>query len=333
MPPSVGAGGRYAIIQVSSKPESQGSVGIGSAVNIPVFLTVAGSNLTHTGEITGLSTADPSASQSIITLISFRNTGNHHFKVRGEAIISDSTGKPLKTVYIGASGNSILPAMTRQLTAEFIPDLPLSPGTYYVDARVMLEDGVVLARSRGSFEIKAGYTPPPPPAGIVCRPSSAATLKTSDGSILVSFPRGTVVSEAHINLRNCPPDQLPPPPPGAAFSTPSFRLEGINGLLIKPATITVRYSPSGPAVNDTDASRAVLGRWDETVGDWVILKTRFDQKTSTLNAATNQFGIFAVMVKESRSGYAAWAYFAVIMGVFTLCLVISFIILKIKRRV
>ena len=49
IPEDVGAGGRYAVINVHSQPTGQGQIGIVSAINIPIYLTIKGSQVLHTG--------------------------------------------------------------------------------------------------------------------------------------------------------------------------------------------------------------------------------------------------------------------------------------------
>ena len=120
VPEVVGDGGRYALIHIQSAAVGQGSVGIGSAVNVLVYLTIAGSKIVHKGEIDGISVTEPLDGKSIDILTAFNNTGNHHFKVRGEIAVSDSSGKTLDTIHLDTPGNSIIPAMTRQLKAIFV---------------------------------------------------------------------------------------------------------------------------------------------------------------------------------------------------------------------
>ena len=142
----------------------------------------------------------------------------------------------------------------------------------------MLEDGTILDEDTGTFEIKSPYIPPPPPVEISLSPSAPATLKTADGRVIVSFPSGAVVSEARVALRNYPLDQLPSPPAGFTLAATAFRLEGVNGLLARQATVNVEYSPSDLLVAHNDVSTLVLGRWDEIQGRWFVLRTRLDKE-------------------------------------------------------
>jgi hypothetical protein len=332
MPEDTGDGGRYAVIHIQTNTDGQGSVGISNAVNIPVYLTIAGSKIVHEGEISGISISEPSNGEPIDVLTVFKNTGNHHYKIRGEVIISDASGKTLDTIHLDITGNSIIPAMCRQLRATFVPEGNLSTGTYLVKSRVLTEEGTVLDESTSQFEIKTAYSPPPPPAEINITPSAAATLKTVDGRIVVTLPRGAVISEGRVCLRGYPLDQLPAPPAGFKLGTTSFRLEGVNGLLARQAFVEVKYSPSDLYIAHDEASRLVLGRWDEAQKRWSLLRTRLDKRTLTLSANTNQLGIWTIMVSESQPSSIPWLYLFKVAGVAIVCMTTIFVLSKNRRR-
>ena len=331
VPQTVGEGGKYALINIQTKGSGQSTVGVSSAVNIPVYLTVANSHLVHTGRIAKILVIEPDSGKPIDVTTSFQNTGNHHFKVRGEVAIVDPGGRILDTIHYTPTGPSIIPGMTRILKVTFIPQGQLPVGQYSVKSKVTLEDGNVIDEATSEFEVKEAYVPPPPPAEITLKPTIAGLLATGDGRISVSFPKGAVISEANIALRSCPPQQLPTPPASLKLAATSFRLEGLNGLLAKSSTVQVRYTQADLQTAESDASKLVLARWDESSDTWVILRTSVDKQATTLTAVTNQLGTWAVMAKGSRPTAAPWTQIGMVAGIAAVCLVVVFAVSK-KRR-
>jgi hypothetical protein len=338
VPADTANGGMYAIIYIhQQKPTGSGSTGTISAFNIPVLITVKDSNLTHTAKISNVGTSSISSGKPVDILTTFQNTGNHHFKVKGEVTVTDCTGKILDTLYESLTPSSIIPTMSRQLKATFVPDGELPLGTYSLKSKIMLEDGTILDEATGSFEVKAPYVPPPPPASVNLKPSSAATLQTDDGRIIINFPQGAVLGEARVSLQSYPPEQLPSPPTGLTAATTCFRVDGLNGLLTKEAKMTVKYSSADLQKAGGDASKLQLARWDEVSNQWTVLKTSVDKPTMTLTASTNQFSLWAVMVGTpaspatgSPASPANWTLFAVIGGAVVVVIVV--ILLFIRKR-
>jgi len=127
IPQDVGAGGRYALIDIRSQPIGEGSVGVITAVAVPIALTIKGSELIHEGKITEVSTSDATSGQPVDIFTTFQNTGNHHFKIKGEVTVSDASGETLDTISLPLTASSVMPTLLRQLKATFIPqgELPL----------------------------------------------------------------------------------------------------------------------------------------------------------------------------------------------------------------
>ncbi|MFY9813662.1 MAG: hypothetical protein WCF70_10810 [Dehalococcoidales bacterium] len=179
IPQDVGAGGRYAMIQIATLPPAGGSVSIASAVNVPIVLTVTGSQLVQTGKITALTTSQPVSGQPLDIFTTLQNTGNHHFKFKNEVTVSDSKGKVLGTIDTPLTSSSIVPAMSMQIEASFIPQSKLPSGIYSVASKVMLDDGTVLDTASSSFTVGASGLAPvstTTPAKIT---SSVSTTGTS----------------------------------------------------------------------------------------------------------------------------------------------------------
>ncbi len=332
VPQDIGAGGRYAIINIQTGP-SGGQVGIITAVNVSVALTIKGSQLTHTGKITGLSAGDVASGKPVDILTGFQSTGNHHFRVKGEVTVRNAQGQSLDTIAIPLTSSSVLPGMSRELKAAFIPEGELAPGSYAISSRVMLEDGSLLDEASSTFQVKTAYMPPPAVGNIKLMPSSASTLKTEDGGISISFPQGAAVVPVDVSLRDYPAEQLPGPPPGIKLTTTCFRVDGLTGLLAREATVAVKYTSADLAEAGGNAARLRLARWDEANTRWTVLKTRVDEGTMMLSASSNQMSIWAVVVAAPSAAGAGWVTGMVIAaGVIVLAAVGVFLAGRRRRR-
>jgi hypothetical protein len=181
VPQNIGAGGRYAIIHIATLPTSGSGVNILSAIDVPVVLTVTGSQLIHTGKITDLSISEPVNGQPINILTTFQNTGNHHFKVKGEVTISDPNGKTMDTISSPLGISSIVPTMSVQSKCIFTPTTALKPGIYAVQSKVFADDGVVLDIATGSFTVGAsGIAPVSSPSPVpTAKPALTTTIPAS----------------------------------------------------------------------------------------------------------------------------------------------------------
>ena len=296
IPTDVGNGGRYAILRFSTAPTGEGTVGIVSAIVLPVRFTISGSQLTHTGKITNISAGDVISGKPVDITTTFQNTGNHHFKFKEAVTVSNAAGETLDTINTALSPSYVIPSLSEDLSATYIPKGELAPGTYTVKSTVMLDDGTVLDTSTGSFTVAQPYVPPPSPVNMTLTPGSAAVLETADKSISISFPKGAVTGQVDVTLQNYPMAQLPAPPANYTVATTSFRVDGLTGLLAQNATVTVKYSGADLDKAAGTASRLKLARWDEDIGQWTILKTTIDKSAMTLTAQTNRFSIWAVLV-------------------------------------
>lgn len=330
IPGNATAGGRYAVIYVHTQPTGGGQVGIISAINVPVYLTIKDSQLIYEGKIIELSTSEAVSGEPVEILTMFQNTGNYYFKVKGEVTIKDTQGQILETISIPVTASAAVPGITRKLKATFIPQGELPLGNYSVQSRVMLEDGTLLDEASGSFEVKEPYIPPPPAASITLYPNSAATLATADGRISIAFPQGSVTSEVVVSIQSYSPSQLPTPQSGIKLGTTCFRVDGLTGLLLKSATITVKYSSADLDVAGGDASKLELARWDEANSEWSVLKTKVNAEAMTLSTSTNQLSIWAVVVGPASGTMNLWLIVGGAAGVLVIVLLVYF--LAVRRR-
>ena len=155
IPEQPGAGGRYALIEIKTQPADSSGIGIVSAFNIPVYLTLKGSDLIHEGEIIALRTGEAMHGSPVDIVTSFKNTGNHHFKVNNEVTIYDTGGKLQQTILTGLTASSVVPGGIRDLKIQYVPDMP---GNYLVKSKVVREDGTVVATSQTTLSVAVNLT-------------------------------------------------------------------------------------------------------------------------------------------------------------------------------
>ena len=153
VPKDAGDGGRYALVTFKSAPLGNKSVGVLAEIQVPVALTISGSKLVKTGEITSLKIDEPTlAKEQNLTLI-FKNTGNIHYRTITEAVLKDKDGK-VQANATSRSGSSINPSTSRLAKLILTPASVLKPGAYVVNAQVKLDDGTLLVTKEVKFEIK-----------------------------------------------------------------------------------------------------------------------------------------------------------------------------------
>jgi len=334
IPANAGDGGRYAVIYIHNQPVGSGQVGIVSAINVPVYLTIQGSQLIQTGKITGLPTTKVLSGESVDISTEFQNTGNIDYKVKGVVTIQDANGNVVDTITTPVTSSAVIPRVTRQLDATFIPDGNLPLGTYSVQSVVMQDDGTILDRSTGTFEVDAPYVPPPPAASISLNPDSAATLTTNDGRISLAFPKNSITSQATVSIQSYSPSQLPTPQTGITLGTTCFQVTGLTGLLVNKATVTVKYSSADLTNTKGNAAKLELARWDEGQSEWTVLKTKVNTQAMTLTADTNQFSIWAVVVNSApASAINLWLIIGVAAAaMIIIALVVYFFVIK-RRKI
>jgi len=153
VPTDVGSGGRYAVINVHTVSGNNGSLSFGAGFDIPIRLTINGSELLHTGEIQNLSLAKPvTAKEQNISFI-FKNTGNHHYKIQSDAIVMDKDGNVAANATEPNPGASIIPDASRLIEFNIRPKDTLKPGDYSANVTVKTTDGTFLATKEIKFQL------------------------------------------------------------------------------------------------------------------------------------------------------------------------------------
>jgi hypothetical protein len=344
VPQDVGNGGRYALIDITTQPAA-GTTGIGilTQVEVPVYLTITGSQITQTGKITGLTTSTITSGQPIDITTDFENTGNHHYKVEDQVTVKNAKSKILDTMSIPLTTSSILPGMTRQLETTLNTTSSLAVGTYTIDSKVMLDGGTLLDETTSTFVVTAEYMPPAPSTTSTVAnqpltatsanlsPSTATTLQSSDGTISVVFPQGAAVVPVEVSLQSYS-NQLPALPVGLAAASSYFQVSGLTGLLAKNATVTVKYSADELSKANGNASSLKLLRFDSATNQWIVLTTKANTTAMTINASSDQMGVWAVTVSSTASSGINWIMIGIIIAAVIIIAAIVTIFLLTRRR-
>jgi hypothetical protein len=325
----------FAVIHISTPPvaDSGSNLAISTAVNVPVYLTIKGSQLNQTGTVTGITSGTITNGQPINITTTFQNTGNTYFKIEGQTTITNDQGVTLDTIPMPLTSSSIIPGMSRNLDAIFTPSGSLAPGTYTIRSVVMTLDSILLDKSDGTFTIKAPYKPPPALGTVSLAPSGASTLKTTTGNISIYFPIGAAAIPVDISLNNITAAQLPVAPDGYGFTGTYFQINGLTGLLAKNAAVTVQYTADDLSKAGGKDSSLVLTRWDPGTNKWVVLKTKTNAKTMTLSAASKQLGIMAVAASLLPSSGIKWIIIGPIIAVVIIVVIVGILLITRRKRV
>ena len=315
VPQNAGDGQRFAMINIQTQATPGNGVNTISAVNVPIYLTITGSQMINTGKITGITTGDITNSQPIDIKTEFQNTGNYHFKVEGEVVVTNDQGVTLETVPIPLTTSNILPGVSRDIEAVFTPSGSLAPGTYTISSKIMLADGTLLDQSTSTFTVQKPYVPPPALGNVSLAPSGASTLKNTDGTISIYFPTGAAAIPVDISLNNIAAVQLPVAPTGFTLTGSSFQVNGLTGLLAKDATVTLKYTADDLSKANGKASSLNLMRWDVGSNQWVVLQTKVNASAMTLTATSKQMGIWAVASGIVKSSGINWTIIGIPIAV------------------
>ena len=329
VPQDVGAGQRFAMINIQTQATPGNGINTISAVNVPVYLTISGSQMIDTGKISSLTTGNITTGQPITVTTNFENTGNEHFKIEGQITITNASGTIIDTIGIPETTSNVMPGLTRQIVTPVTAAGTLSPGTYTVQSQIMLDDGTALDQSTTTFTVSAPYVPPPSIGTIKLDPSSASTVKNADGTVSVNFPQGAAVVPVEVSVQPNP-NQLAAFPKGFTAASTTFEVNGLTGLLAKEATITVKYSSDDLSATGGNASKLKLMLWNQGTSQWVALTTKVNTTAQTLSATSNEMGIFAVAVGASSSGIN-WMIIGIIAVIVIIIAVVVFLLMSRRK--
>jgi len=324
VPGNVGAGGRYAVILIHPAAPGTGQASVATAVLVPVMLTVEGTDLSETGEITGVAVGEVIARKPIIVSTTLKNTGNHHYYgAINQLLVRDAAGRQAGSAKTDPFIRAMIPGQSVRFDTPLTAGLPA--GTYTVVSRMTLEDGTLLDEESTTLTVKEEYIPPFEAAIVKVVPDRETVLRTPGGEIVITFPAGAVLADARVTVSPYT-DTLAALPSGSKAGTTVFSVDGLTGILARPATIVVQYSPADLQAAGGDATTLSIARWDRSELKWILIPTTVDKMAMSLTATTDRFGIMAVMggqVQETGTsgGLLPGPHPAVLFGALAICAV------------
>lgn len=156
IPSNVGSGGRYAIIYIHTVPSPGGTtVAVATAIAARVLLTIEGSELIKSGEISQIELSEAESGQPLEIRVIVENDGNSHYKISAQGEIKDGADKVVAISLPVTPGFPIIPACSQEITIPFL-DLDwetLPAGRYQVEIEVTSEDGTPIDTGTASFEL------------------------------------------------------------------------------------------------------------------------------------------------------------------------------------
>lgn len=128
------------------------------AIDVPIVLTIAGTQLDRYGEITSVNFAmPPTATEQDLSII-FQNTGNYHYRAMAKSILKDASGNIITEASTPVTFSSIVPPYSRKFDLSLKQSIALSPGNYTIISIVGLDDGTLLSSKETKFSIAQSGT-------------------------------------------------------------------------------------------------------------------------------------------------------------------------------
>ena len=287
IPAGISDGARYAMLHIYTLPLGEGEMGYVLAAEIPIILTISGSNKSMTGEITDLTTAgNVSAGEPIQVSTILRNTGNYYYKARNEVSLRDEQGNPAANAYTLLSEVEIIPTYSREFMGSLVPlnqKDGLPPGNYSLTSKAMLPDGTVLDTKTISFELGETYKyPTDNGTSSLCsrmdESSSSTRVFTNEvpscidsldkAGLKVCFSgtgtvSGKVIAGKYADVPPVPVFFYAPQREGGTGNMPiRFVLVRVDGFDSGNALVTVSYTNA--EVRDFNEKSLMLAYWDGT---------------------------------------------------------------------
>ncbi|MEE8442560.1 MAG: hypothetical protein V3S37_02320 [Dehalococcoidia bacterium] len=149
-------------------------------------------------------------------------------------------------------------------------------------------------------------TPVSAPTGggvVIIQPSTGASVSTEDGNIGVTIPSTANATTFQLAIDPSPAD-VPEPPAGTvilqAFALNAYDADGtlVSLQLIKPVTITVKYTADDLAAANGNAANLKVLRYDAITQSWNPLFTTPNLAAMTLTATVQHLSMFATASVE-----------------------------------
>ena len=151
IPENLSAGTRYAIIYIHNQPDDKGPIAFASAVVVPVVITIPGSPIQTSGDITDITVKEAVPGEPLEVVTTFQNTGNYHFKASNTVTVYDESGQAIATASAPLTANSIIPLFSYEFNISVEPGL--LEGTYQMISEVVANGGTMLNSETKSFHV------------------------------------------------------------------------------------------------------------------------------------------------------------------------------------
>jgi hypothetical protein len=156
IPEGIGDGGRYALVNIHSNALSslvpENNTPIAVSIDVPVLITIYGSNLENKAEISRVDLGTPASTGARSVAVLLTNTGNYHYKALAKSVLANATtNEVLGFATTSLSSSLIIPTTTRLFQMQLKPGSSLTHGQYVITSTVSLADGTVLARRDTTF--------------------------------------------------------------------------------------------------------------------------------------------------------------------------------------
>mgnify|MGYP001765676827 CR=1 FL=1 len=357
VPSDVGDGGRYAVVYIYTDPSGDGQIGISVAVSAQVILTIQGSNIIISGDMTSIDIPEAVSEQLLAATVTLNNTGNYHYKL-------DCTGKVWnsdRSRMVGVSWPTdsiynLIPTFTRQIAVPLNISEELTPGTYFLDVEAYTEEGILLDTGTKAFVITDTYKPMKlNPLSIQFFDSGQLSVNqwsmAEDGTLMEVVNAASLTSDVKIHAiqgtkvtgdDGGPPDPIAvealnpapaPPPDESVVVAYEFSSEGIN--FDPKADITFEYSPFDipEGVSEEQLRIATINedtwQWEDIEG------AEIDPNTNTITFPVTHFSVYAIISPESggagSSGGGNNIWLWMVIGAICVTL-LAFSIDTLKRR-
>jgi len=194
IPAGIGNGGRYAIVYIHTAATGDGSIGVIRAIAARVLLTISGSKLDTTSQITEVSLVKAAPQKTASVTVTVANNGNYHFKPQIRATVRNGD-KVVATTSAVAPGWPILPGYSRQFQLDLNGASPLPAGIYQVEVEVDDESGNLITKGTFPLELTekqdvlpAVTTSSPPTSTLSVTPTSTTSTPTTLPQSISSAP-------------------------------------------------------------------------------------------------------------------------------------------------
>ena len=201
----------------------------------------------------------------------YRN--HHYYGAINQLLVRDSSGREAGSAKTDPFVRAMIPGQSVRFDTPLTAGLPA--GTYTIVSRMTLEDGTLLDEESIPLTVKEEYIPPFEAATVKVVPDRETVLRTPGGEIVITFPAGAVLSDAKVTVSPYT-GTLAAPPSGSKAGTTAISVDGLTGILAKPATIVVKYNPADLQAAGGDAATLSLARWDRADVKWILLPTTVD---------------------------------------------------------